>query len=369
MGASIRNAVRGVTALLIAALLPSMADARPVHVWRMEQAADKADVLATGQVLAVRRGRALAPNETRWHAPILQMHARIRMLRSFARPGRPNLPKGSEISLAYSAIDWEKCSGIANGPSFPDLHVGNVSVFPLRASREGGVWQLIDEEDHGLLVPSAKVPLPNAHAKTGVDFLHSELAAAFCNGTYEDIHRGARYIRWLDRLEDLDAVYAVIRDHAGDDEERWLSISTASYCAMALQRPKIAELLRDAEGATPERPLERLTARALGHLRREGLEDRLIAHVLAHADVHNWGTAVTIIKNYPRHPTALRLLRNALKDARPGALYVAQYLIKEKDHPLLADAIEASRKLLLRREESEPATLRAACLLIREYGD
>ena len=369
MSAPVRKAVRGLAALLAAALLSPMADARPVRVWTMKEAADKADVLVTGEVLAVSRGRTLEPDETRWHAPILQMHARIRVLRSFARPGKPDIPKGCEISLAYSAVDWQKGTVIVNGPSFPRLHVGNVFVFPLRATAEGAAWELIDEEDHGLLVPSARDPLPNGRVKTGVDFLHSELAAAFCRGTYEDIHRGARYVRWLHRVEDLDAVYALIRTHTGDDQERWLSITTASYCAMALQRPKIAELLRDAERAEPHRLLERLTAKALAHLRPERLDDRLIAHAIRHADVHNWGTAVTIIKNYPRHPTAMRLLREALKDARPGAVYIAQYIIKEKDHPLLADAIEASRKLLLRRGESEAATLRPACLLIREYGD
>ncbi len=156
MNASIRKAVRALAALSIVAVLSSAVDARPVHLWRMNELAGKAEVLATGEVVAVSRGRTLAPNETRWRTPILLMRARIRILRSFSRPGKPGLPKNSEISLKYSAIDWKKCTGIANGPTFPNLHVGNVFVFPLRASKEGGAWELVDEEDHGLLVPSTR---------------------------------------------------------------------------------------------------------------------------------------------------------------------------------------------------------------------
>ena len=369
MSASIRKAIRGLAALSIAAALSSGVDARPVHVWRMEELAGKADVLATGEVVVVSRGRTLAANETRWRTPILQMHARIRILRSFSRPGKPVLPKNSEISLKYSAIDWEKCSGVTNGPIFPRLSVGEIRVFPLRASKEKGGWELIHEEDTGLLLPATVEPLPHERPETGVGFLRSELAGTFARGEYREIYQAARYVGWLHREENVNAVYELIRKHTGDDQERWLSIATASYCAMVLQRPKIAELLKDPERATPERSLGSLAARALGHLRPEGLDDRLIAEAVKHAGVHQWGTAVTIIKNYPRHPTAMRLLGDALKEGRPEAVYVAQYIIKEKDHPLVGEAIEGARKVLLRPGKPEPRGLRAACELIRDYGD
>jgi hypothetical protein len=83
--------------------------------------------------------------------------------------------------------------------------------------------------------------------------------------------------------------------------------------------------------------------------------------------VDAWGTAVTLIANYSTHPIMFRLMEEALRDDAPGALFVAQYMIKAKDHPLTSHAVRAAVRALSSRDKSED--LRSACPLIRDYGD
>ncbi|GAF72887.1 unnamed protein product, partial [marine sediment metagenome] len=305
-------------------------------------------------------------DKNRWGQPLLQMRAEIRILRSLALSGTDGPGNDETIAIPYRAIDWQRCRGVANGPHFPELSAGEVFVFPLKNTGAHGEkqWQLIDEENFGLLTPAVR-ERPVRGSERAAEFLVHELAAAFATGEYHTVFQAAQYCgfsRWKREVR-----HALSRDVAslvGDRKDKWLAIGTACYSAGPVQRPKVAELLEE----PPEQPY--LLAQAFGQLDREALDDLLIAESMKHCDLHAWGTAVTISLNYLRHPTAIREMTEALANDRPGALYVAGFVVRQPDHPVVAVAVKAaSRALAGKQERLNSEDLRSACQLIRDYGD
>ena len=343
------------------------ASGRPVRLWTIQALAEKADVLAVAEVLGTASVGPIDPDQNRWRIALVQMHAKLRVLRTF--PPDAAAPKpGQVITLQYRAVARGDAQGICNGPLFPELHKGEVFVFPLRriAAGQTAVWELIDEEDHNLLVAAASQALGGVETNTSVQFLRAELAGAFAKGRYADMFRGARYFAYQHEARTVGALLRLIERHTGKDERRWLDVATASYCALPLQRPTVAELLK----ATPKRePREALAALAFRHVRRDGLDGRFIANALRHAALHQWGTAIALKLNYPRHPAAMKLLAAALDADTPEALYIASMLVRGSDHPVAASAARAATRALARRPPLGFGHLRAACELIRDYGN
>ena len=197
------------------------------------------------------------------------------------------------------------------------------------------------------------------------------MAGALAKGRYADIVRMGRYLSSMHDGAALAPVSRLVTRHVGEDEERWLDIAVACYCAMPMQRSKIDDLLRDGKR---KRPLERLIATALVEAGDNGLDARIIAKAIEHAPLHAWGTGVTLQLNYPRHPATIEGLGEALARDVPEALCVARTLVRDAEHPLLPAALPAARRRLLVRERLERSdwgafgTLRPACELIRDYG-
>jgi hypothetical protein len=356
--------------LLIVVLFPATTEALGFRLWTPERILKKADLLVVGEVYEVTEVAQVAKEMTRWKIPLLRMNAKVRVKRLLAVSGKYEIGTTEPITLTYYAIDWETRGGVGNGPNFPALSIGDIYVLPLKrsSSQQKNPWELIGEEGYNLLTPAAtEVPEQHGQTKTGIVFLRSELAGAFSRGRYETVYEAANYLSRL-RVWDrqFKETYELIEKHVADDQDRWLNIAVACYSAMGVPRPKIADLLKSGEH---QRLPAILAAKALGHIRTDDLEDRFIDLSVKQLNVHTWGTAVTISINYSQHPTAIKLLGRALKDGSPEAVYVARYIIKDSDHPLVHVAADAARKVLVQPGKPDFSNFRAACELIRDYGD
>jgi len=356
------------------ALVVAAAGARPVKFWTLEEIAGKSDVLAVAEVLDTRKVRSVPAAQSRFGCAINERSARVRVLRVHSQGGAPiGLKRGEVLAIRYWAIDWTKTQGIANGPSFPDFRKGEIHVFPLRRREGAGPdrFELLSDEDFNLLVPAARKRLPVDNIDMGIEFLRAELAGALAKGRYADIVRAGEYLSSMHDGAALAPISRLVAKQVGNDEERWLDIAVACYCAMPLQRSGIDDLLRDGKR---KRPLERLIATALVEAGDNGLDARIIAKAIEHAPLHAWGTGITLQQNYPRHPVTFERLGEALANGVPGALHVARTLVRDAEHPLLPAALPAARRRLLVRERLERSdwgafgTLRPACELIRDYG-
>lgn len=347
--------------------LSNVAEGRLFSPLRLEDIAQEADVLVVGRVVEVKAVGKIAEDQTQWRIPLLRMSATIRPLRCFPRARETDFLKSPMMSVPYNAIDNERKPHRVNGPEFPSLSPGDVYVFPLRRAShaDGETWELIREENWGMLVPAVEQPPDLSFVRTAVRFLRYELASALSRGGYRDIFRAAKYLGYV-RAEALEDVAEFIELDVADDRTRWLEIASAVYCSMPLQRPKLEDLQED--GSPPSR-VAGLVARALHHADGEDLAVRFIEIVIEQAPIHRWGTRVTLSLNYARHPTTLRLLNQALDDDEPGALYLASALCRDADHPLIPTALKAATRSLRRPRETRRDDLRPACELIIEQGD
>ena len=123
--------------LLFIALLSPIANARPVRPYSPKRIIQKAQVLAVGEVLEVNTIKKIPKQQTKWKIPLLQMKAKIRILRSFSISNKQSPQKNKNIFLKYHAIEREKCQFVDNGPRFPYLFEKDVFVFPLKEQVAG----------------------------------------------------------------------------------------------------------------------------------------------------------------------------------------------------------------------------------------
>lgn len=367
----------GVGPVLLVSLHAATADARPVRYryWTLERLAEEADALVVGEVVDVSTAGVIPAEETRWHAPVLRRCATVRVLRSMSRTGTGPFAAHHEMRIGFLGIDRERGGAVADSAMFPVISEGEVTVFPLRkpAAREdakrGRVWELIGEEDFGLLAPAVRGPPRAAKAKSPLEFLRLELAGCFARGERAEAHRGAEYLGRGGGCtgESLQALLRLVSDRVKDDEARWLGIAAACYCSSGVPRPKLAEL--KASPHAGHRPELALAVEALDRMREPPTLDRFVEEAFEYAAVNPWGVAVMIGANDPRNPTAMKLLTEALRAGRPEAVYIAHMAVKDAAHPVLPAAVDAARKLLPSvRSRDEFGVFRAACLLIRRYG-
>ena len=347
--------IAGIVSLVI---LSPAADARLIAPWTMESISETADLIAVGEVLDVAPVITIVAtrHDVHWSIPLRCMTAKIRILRFFSKRNELLVEKDQTIAFEYKTIDWTRGpleifqifdTLSVNVVEYPNFHVGDVFAFPLRRTKSFNrqKWELIDEEDFGLLIPCVKQELKELQSETGTAFLQSELADVFSKGSYAEIVKAAKYLSnfYGDEAEIMNSVYQMIADSVGGDETRWLDIAVASYCSMPVQRPTISELLTTQDYTRAE---AFLTAKALTHIRSNGLEDRFIRTAISHSPFHSWGTAVTIALNYSHHPTAVRLLNKCLRDNIPDAVFMVSLIIKSKNNPLAPEAVAAAKRLL-----------------------
>lgn len=355
-----------IVAALLAALLPRAAQARMVRLWGIENIAREADAIVVGEVLRVSVTGTIAQDQPPWRLPLLQKVASVRVLRAFSAPGTARPREGATIVLAYLALDERKSEGHFDGPIFPTLAAGDVFALPLRGAvlAHSERWELLDQEDVGLLVPCVGRPLGARPPGTALAFLESELAGTFALGGYADIYKAARYLAYPLDAQVLGTVYDLIARRVGDDQARWLDIAVASYCASGTPPPPLAQLLAAGPNAIPERMA--LAAKALSHVTGPDLEARFLKVVVQHASLDLWRAGNALLLNYS--PAALQLVKEALHDDAPGSLYLAHLLIADKAPSLAPEMVATARRVLLRRGKGPNPDLGIACWVIHHYG-
>lgn len=358
-----------ICAFLFLATQSNPVQARPVSPWSLERIAQRADYLVSGEVIGVAEAGTVAADQNKWHTPLLLMTVVVRPFGAFPQSFLSASTSGQAIQIEYYALDPLNSQPMTDGPQFPHLSSGDTYVFPLRRpqAKDPAHWELIDDEDFNLLVPTAGGRVALLAAPTGLDFLRLELAGAFAKGDYGQLYRAARYLSSFPepKPEARAPLYKLIEEKVGNDRDRWLSIAAAYYCSMGVPRPTLAAVLEYQGGKLPQLSL---LAEALVRAGGERLDERLIEEALRRSGYHTWGTAVTISLNYQNHPTALRLLSESLAKTEPAAIYIAAYLIKQKEHPLCTAAVSAAVRFLKERGEQESGAFSAACQLIRDYG-
>lgn len=385
-----RNRYVSLGAFLLFVLLPAGAHAWLSVPWSLDDIATKANVIAVGRVAEVSVAGKLPTGSGRLKMPLLQMQAKVEVLRSFSKPGSPQLVSGKPISIGYLAADPDLPGSSFGGPFFADLSVGDILAFPLSSvAPDGNAWQLIKEDDRAILMPCTSKALEDVHPSTGVGFLEREVAGDFVYGSPTDMVAVSRSDCFRDSRSSVSSIHELIAQHVKNDQSRWLSTGVAVYTAMPLQsvkgapdpggtrRPKISELLAELDKwDTPQAVLAR---NALKHAGAKNLDERIITVSIRDLmGISPWGVSVTIGANYPGHPLVAKLLRRALEQDNPSAVYVAQYTIKDKSDKLLPAAVAASVKVLQKpvpkTESGKPDwawhnARRAACELILNYGD
>ena len=368
-----RRSVRGffgIGVLLCFLLWPLSVVARIISPWTLERIAKEAEVVVVGEVLHVGTIGSIPADETRWSVSLLRKRAKIRVLRSFAQAGVNAPTNNEEIGLEFFAIDSEKGEPMDNGPSFPSISTGEVTVFPLRRSPSSKEhkWELLDEEDIGLLVPSLRDNPRGRQPESLLDFLRLELAGILSRGTRADIYRAAQYLASAGGRggESIRALSQLVSEEVKEDEARWLSLAAACYCVSGVPRPKLSDLRGSQEAARPELAF---AVEALGRIRGELTVDRFIEESFEHISRNPWGVAVTITVHDRQNPTAVRLLIELLEAGKPEAVFVTQYIVRDAQHPVIPAAVKAAREQIsLEYSRKAFGTFRAACELIRDYG-
>jgi len=356
--------------LIFCLLIANPVFARLINPYNFKRIAKEADLLVTGEVVKTAAVKQIPAKQTRWNLTLTRMQAEIKVWRvGSAVPATAPAPvTGKTITLAYD-VPASSTQMMLEAPDFPHLVSGDVYVFPLRkaAKEKQAAWQLISEEDLGMLVPAIITPFVGQYAGSKQDFLVAELANAFAKGSYPQIHRAGLYgARYLNDPATADAIRRQVEAMIHNDLARWLQIIVATYSATGMPRPTIAEL---AQGKNPGYfTFLTLVQAALAHLDPWHRDEQLIAVALEHATTNPGGTKGMLAQNYPRHPTTIKLLTEMLNKDSCGALGIAASLIREKNHPLLSIAMLAALRQLKRPEQAH-GDYAAACTLIRDFGD
>lgn len=157
------------------------------------------------------------------------------------------------------------------------------------------------------------------------DFLLQELGSALIAGTRADVQAAALYARGQ-KVIAPDLMSLLVRT-AGVDEDRWALIAASLLSSFGVPRPTIAVLRsgKDSTGADYfSGSLITIVLQRLGDSAKA--RERLIHQLLTNSDIASWGVGVTL-REYVHEPSLLRELREMLRSARPGALYVARDLL------------------------------------------
>jgi len=342
----------------------------------MDDIADKAEVLLVGEIVEISAVEKIDADKTRWNTPLLRLAAKIRVLRAFKGSGAHAIQQEKQIVLVYEVADWERGGGVSDGPFFREFAVGDVFAFPLRratdeeAGKRQPAWRLIDEEDNGLVIPAQKEQLQDVRETTGVGFLQSELASAFASRNYGTIFKAADYLsRAHVSTKATQAVFNLVEATVKEDQDQWLEIATAAYCALPIPRPRIIVAERAKWDAVRFGGGVNFFFQSLDRVHSEKCVEQLIAVAIKYSDFHEWGTGVTIGLNDPRHVISAPLLRKKLEAGDSSALFIAHYTIKEKDDPLTPDAIKAARNFAEKAKVKFAYSLTPATELILMFGE
>jgi hypothetical protein len=191
-----------------------------------------------------------------------------------------------------------------------------------------------------------------------------------------------------------DTVFMLMRAEIGEnlmrEDTRWVAVGVAAYIASGTPRPSIDALANGmitgerAVGGTgdglPAVPSLRLATLCLRKASKFQIWERILMVLVNQQETPGaqWGVATALVNNYGDDPSMLAMEREAFRAGKPGAMYVADYMVKGREHPLAAAAAEGARKALAEdgpaRETPKgqpyaPALRAAEALLLRCGSD
>lgn len=358
--------------------------ARLVRTWTYQDIAKESGVITVGRVVETSVADKTVAARF-WGVPILQMRAKVKVLRSFSQPGSTQLQPGQFVYVSYEIIDPAHHGIIGNGPMFAQIKVGDIHIFPLAGvTSDRDDSRLIDEESDTVLLPAVERKLADAKPDSALAFLEREVANVFVHGNAAELLEAAESLALHNNS--IDSLFPIISSHVKDDQARWLRIGVAAYTAMGLwsvpgsadpgatRRPTISELGADKPMWSSSQAV--LVRKALQHAGTKDLDDRIImATINEFMSLDSWGAGVTIYSNYLGNSLADKLLTKALAEGRRGALDVAWDVISKKDTSLLPAAMTAALKVIRHRAKpGEDGARRfngfsTACKLIVSNGD
>lgn len=393
MSNSLRASHIAALAVGTAMVITGAAQARPVRLWQMSDLAAKSDVIVVGEITQITEVAKIGAKDNRWNTPLLQMKATVRALRAAGHGTTAAPAKGALIAIPFKRVDWEAGSPAPDGPMYPDLRAGEVWAFPLRRPADGkpGEWELIDEEDVGLLVPCARETTGGVGTgELGAPSLIAELAGAFVHGDDATLVRAAKYLRnfpWVPQEDTIPRLGDAIAAQLPRGDARWLTIAVFSQCASGIPHPTVAEML--AGGGEEFQGGPRLAALALAKTDRRGLEERFLREVLRCASASSttlWGAGGVLVSGYLHDPRMHRLLAEELRADKWEAVALAANLLRPASgaseaerEALLKETLPAARRLLTRERRPPPGIynwegnvlrpeFEAAVRVIRDYG-
>jgi hypothetical protein len=368
-------------------------DNRWSRVWSIEALAREAEVIAIGEVTKITPVEHIPGGPRGWPPPLLKKQAEIRVLRAyFSQTGARQWIWGPKLIIPFQVIDRKGEMRYSEEPQFPRLAVGDIRAFPLKIAAAGSTqpWQLLDDEDNGLLMPCARDPLPNAPRGNAVEFLQAELAGTLAKGRYEDVGQIAgQLMEYLMVREGEDPTGGIRRLLVGSlkyNDQRWLEIVVAIYSRSGSPVPTIDQLLSPPARLRPDYSF---AAWALGQVSKDNLKERLFRLAMERAAGDRGASAWILLPNYDA--MARKILEQALAQNRPEALRVAvkvirgepgnQIFIKIKGKPvpkewppaperkaLIPATVAAADRLLSRPGRIDDDYLHTAARLIRSYG-
>jgi hypothetical protein len=290
--------------------------------------------------------------------PIVHKRATIRVVRGVrTADGAP--ADASVVTVEYAAV---KGSMPPNGPMFPELRVGEVAVFPLKQGA-GKVWNFVSEEDYGMIVPAVDREIAAgwpANVDGPTAFLCREVAGAMVLGDFGQIAAAARYLDSLgeDKLQPVDVVFALIKAEIGEnlmrEDSRWLTMGVASYIAAGTPRPTLEALLggRVTAGGggddLPARGALRMAALNLRKASKMQQPERILMMLVSHQEdpTTAWGVATALIDNFGGSSMLNAMEKPEFRTGKPGALYIADYMVKGRESPLAEAAVAGACKAL-----------------------
>ncbi len=351
------------TAALLA--LATFAHARPVTPETITGMAKKADVLIVGEVLKI-EDISEEQSDT-WKMPILHKRATIRVLRGI------NAASAATSDLSLAVVDYIAAKGNIppDGPMFPNLQTGQVAVFPLKLTPEK-TWRFVSEEDAGMFAPALAREINSGWPATipgPVAFYYRELAGACLYGDFSTMARAAAYLNTVAGADQpADPIFGLFRAEIGEsnlrEDTRWVAIGTAAYIASGTPRPTLDALINGmvadggGAGAAPRAPTDvlpavpslRLATLCLRKSAKFQLGERILMLLIARQEEfsNTWGIAKALVDNFEGSPMMISMEQQTIRTGKPGALYIADYMVKDRYHPLAASAVEGARKVLAR---------------------
>lgn len=362
--------------MLLGVALSSHVSAGSITQWRMTSV-ERAPVLLVARVDSVRAEFRLPQGATPWRAEIWAMIADLTVLRSFSSAGRSTLPPNSHIDVRFFKYNYGAHQTFVNGPPLVSLSPNQVVILPLfdNSQPSSQPWRLLGEQGVGLAVPArATLSDDTSVAGTRRAFILRELVNSLAAGMPDEVATAASYIH--EQGENLAPELMPSLDREiGHNGRRWTEIEVD---LMGASRPTIEDLrINDWRDSRWNPSVDHGYSVALAILNRLSAwpESRqwIMEAIVAKAAAFPEGASL-LAKDYASDANFSALLRTALSEHRPGAIYVATALIEEGNKTRLQDALKSAQEFLrtpveMKQTRVEELDRSAARTLLADHGE